>query len=260
MTKKSTNSADQHGRPKTAPLNKSLRLALDLLWQAYCYSQDARVDVWDFALEIDKLYAMGMTNTDLRWLVAKGFVEHGQELSVYCDPHRTFRKGAGFLFGSETCVVLTPRGAAFVGDFLNEPVISPRSTQPIGRASIAGCETAALENMARAVNNIKRSQYSVAKPHWLPKRRELSLDGTVIKRFRVPARNQEVILSTFEEDGWPEQIDDPLPVTGGFDPKTRLHHAINRLNRAQENALLRFHGNGCGTGVFWKFRRPVALG
>ena len=91
-------------------------------------------------------------------------------------------------------------------------------------------------------------------------RRELSLDvARFVERFRVPARNQEVILSAFEEDGWPEQIDDPMPVRGGFDPKTRLHHAINRLNRAQENALLCFHGNGRGTGIFWKFRRPVEL-
>ena len=87
----------------------------------------------------------------------------------------------------------------------------------------------------------------------------LSLDGTVVKRFRVPAPNQELILSVFEEERWPERLDDPLPASGGVDPRTRLHDAVNRLNRAQTNPLLRFHGNGTGTGISWKLRRPVEL-
>jgi hypothetical protein len=259
MTRKSSPSADDPGRPRTAAINNNLRLGLDLLWQSYCYSQDASVDVWDFALEIDKLYATGLTISDLRWLVAKGFVEHGQESSVYGTPHRTFRSGAGFFFGAATCVVLTPEGAAFVGDSLNEPIVSTQSAQPIEPASSAGGETAAHENMRPAVNNMNGSQYSVAKPQWLSIRRELRLDDTLVKRFRVPARNQEVILSSFEDEGWPEQIDDPLPVRGDVDPQTRLHDAINRLNRAQTNPLIRFSGNGSGTGVSWKVRRPVAL-
>jgi hypothetical protein len=85
-------------------------------------------------------------------------------------------------------------------------------------------------------------------------RRELCLNGEVVKRFRVPAQNQELILGAFEEERWPEHIDDPLPVSGDIDPRTRLHDAINRLNGCQTNRLLRFLGNGTGTGVCW---RPV---
>jgi hypothetical protein len=82
----------------------------------------------------------------------------------------------------------------------------------------------------------------------------LSLEGAVVKWFRVPAPNQELILSAFEEVGWPEQIDDPLPVTADIDPRTRLHDAIRRLNGCQANRLLRFHGNGNGDGVSWESR------
>ena len=46
-------------------------------------AREASVDLWDFALEIDKLYATGLTVSDLRWLVAKKFVDHGRESSVY---------------------------------------------------------------------------------------------------------------------------------------------------------------------------------
>jgi hypothetical protein len=85
----------------------------------------------------------------------------------------------------------------------------------------------------------------------------LSLNGTVVKRFRVPAQNQELILRAFEEEGWPDHIDDPLPVSGDIDPLTRLHDAINRLNGCQTNPVLRFSGNGTGTGVSWAPRPTV---
>jgi hypothetical protein len=87
----------------------------------------------------------------------------------------------------------------------------------------------------------------------------LSLGGTVVKRFRVPAHNQELILSAFEEEGWPDHIDDPLPVRGDIDPPTRLHDAINRLNGCQVHHLLRFSGNGIGTGVCWQVRQAAGL-
>jgi len=75
----------------------------------------------------------------------------------------------------------------------------------------------------------------------------------------VPARNQEAILSVFEEEDWVEHIHDPLPVTVDIDAPTRLHDAINRLNRCQINAVLRFQGDGKGTGVFWKLDQPDVL-
>jgi hypothetical protein len=252
---------DEPRRPGIAPINSNLRVGLALLFQAYCYSRNANVDLWDFALEIEKLYARGLTISDFRWLVAKGFVEHGRELSVYGDLHRTFQTAAGFYFEPGTCAVLTPKGIAFVRDLLNEPVQSPESALSVELASYPGrgAVAVAMESMPLVVKAVNESHDAVAKPHWAPMRRELCLECTVVKRFRVPARNQEVILSTFEEDGWPEYIDDPLPIKNGIDPKTRLHDAINRLNHSQENPLVRFHGNGSGTGVFWKLRLPVAL-
>ena len=64
----------------------------------------------------------------------------------------------------------------------------------------------------------------------------------------------------FEEEGWAEHIHDPLPVNHHIDAPTRLHDAINRLNRCQINPLLRFHGDGKGTGVFWELNQTGDLG
>src|SRR5262249_47180476 len=189
-----------------------------------------------------RLYARGIAHSGLRWLVARKYVEHGQELSDYGGEHRSFHRGEGFFFDQTTCVVLTPGGAAFVDQFLKGPVgalhlFRPPESDPVADGPIP----------------------VGVKPCWDPRRRELSLHGTVIKRFRVPAPNQEVILGAFEEEGWPDHIDDPPPVRGDIDPRTRLHDAINRLNGRQVHRLLRFSGNGNGDGVSWAFHQTNGL-
>jgi hypothetical protein len=249
---------DEPGRSSVVPTDQIARVALGLLLQARMFAQNAGTDFWDFALEINRLFESGLTISDLRWLVAKGFAEHGQELSEYGAPHRSFRRGDGFFFDHTTCVVLTPSGAAFVDHVLRAPVAPRRSAAIIGVASIAG-ESSVLENGTPRSIELEQTTALALKPRWDSTLRELSLDGLVVKRFRVPALNQEMILSAFQEDNWSECIDDPLPVKGDIDPRTRLHDAINRLNRCQTNPLLCFHGNGSGTGVRWMLRRAVAL-
>jgi hypothetical protein len=104
------------------PIDESLRAGLALLWQAYRYALDAGADLWDFALESERLYAANLTISDVRWLVARGFAEHGRETSVYGDAHRSFRPGRGLNFVPKTCFVLTPRGAEFAARILKGPV------------------------------------------------------------------------------------------------------------------------------------------
>jgi hypothetical protein len=110
------------------PLGRQLRDGLALLWQAHLYAQDVGGSLWDFALEADWLYGAELTVSDLRWLVAKGFAEHGRETSFYGDPHRSFRPGVGLNFVAATCFVLTPQGAEFAGRTLKEPAAAGFAT------------------------------------------------------------------------------------------------------------------------------------
>jgi len=89
-------------------------------------------------------------------------------------------------------------------------------------------------------------------PIWDRERQELRLGGILVKQFKVPAPNQEIILSTFQDDGWPPRIDDPLPPQHNQDSKRRLHDTINALNRNQKQSLLRFLGDGSGEGIRWQ--------
>jgi hypothetical protein len=240
-----TRAADNPEDSTRLPIGDNLCVALILLRHAYECARDTNAAAWDFALEISELYEVGLTITDLRWLVAKGFVEHGSETSTYGDPHRTFTHSEGFNFLTTSCVILTEKGAEFACQVLQaaaaisaveEPRAGARKTEPSGEIPPANGQT-----------QLKATH----KPQWDPVRRELSLAGRIVKQFHVPAGNQEVILSAFQEEGWPEYIDDPLPGNHGINPRTRLNDAIYRLNRKQLTCLIRFHTNGTGSGIHW---------
>jgi hypothetical protein len=92
---------------------------------------------------------------------------------------------------------------------------------------------------------------TATKPVWDPELRVLSLGDEVVKRFRQPARNQELVLAAFQEEGWPERIDDPIPPHGEVDARECLHWTIEALNNHQEKPLIGFFGDGTGKGVCW---------
>jgi hypothetical protein len=90
-------------------------------------------------------------------------------------------------------------------------------------------------------------------PVWDARRRELRAGHLLVKRFRQPARNQELVLAAFAEDHWPPRIDDPLPPELGQDAKQRLHSTITNLNRGHQHRIIRFEGGGDGESVCWRF-------
>lgn len=91
-----------------------------------------------------------------------------------------------------------------------------------------------------------------SRPHYDADRRLLTLHGHVVKRFRVPADNQELILRALEEENWPPHLDDPLPPKPEIDRKKRLLNALYKLNHHQESNLLFFEADGRSSGVRWK--------
>jgi hypothetical protein len=253
MTHNVIHSTDGSEESTSIPIDNNLDVALSLLRHAYDCVQDAHAAPWDFALEIGKLYEAGMTITDLRWLVVKGLVEHGGETSAYGDKHRSFTRSDGFNFLTTTCVVLTEKGAALA-----------RRVLQISAAAKAAEETLAKDHKAAAESEILSANgqshfQATLKPRWDPARRELSLGGRIVKRFMVPARNQESILSVFQQAGWPEHIDDPLIRDHDVVPKTRLNDVIYRLNRTQRKPSIRFRASGNGNGVNWSLCEPKPM-
>jgi hypothetical protein len=219
------------------PVPAAAAAALRLLLCAAEYAADAGGDPWQFAVELDELQRAGLTRSDLRWLLAKRLLEHADETTVPGDPVRSFRPLAPTAWTSRTCCLLTGSGRSRFRAELG------------GQAEVHEEESNAPspDNDVRATSPLR----PVASPHWDPNRRELRFCGQIVKRYRVPAPNQEIILTAFEEEGWPEFIDDPLIPDDDQEPKWRLQATIKSLNRHQLAPLIRFHGNGNGLQVHW---------
>ncbi len=217
---------------KLIGLNPKMRTALKLLWEGRSYAQNTDQDPWEFAVEIKTFTQLALTPNDLRWLVYNGLAEHGREITEAAQARRTFRPECNLRFSDRTCFILTERGAALAERILRQAEEEQRQETPIPPA----------EPPEKKII-----------PHWDAVRHELRVGGLLVKQFKLPSPNQETILSAFEEEGWPPQIDDPLPPHPDQDPKRRLQDALKGLNRAQKNPLIRFMGDGTGQGILWKY-------
>ena len=220
-------------------LSQRGRAALVLLLEARECAQELARTPWDFAVEIQSLREQGLTSTDFRWLACKGYVGHAQEVTSIGEKARAFQPDAAMSFSDRTCFVLTEEGVNFVLRGLGQPASQrvPVDEEPTSPPEV---------NQVELV------------PTWDHDRQELRMGRIVIKQFKAPAANQEMILAAFQEEGWPPRIDDPLPPNSDQDPKRRLHDTINSLNRNQKHALVRFLGDGSGQGIRWDRAKPLS--
>ena len=213
-----------------------LYAAFEELLKSFAYAAHLDVNIWEFAVDHPSLRRLGIGNNDLRWLLAAGFVSCAIETTTASDPARKFKPSRRLRFSKQTCFVLTERGMRIARAL-------PGGTENIPR------ETPAAESSPR----LPESQLPSRSPKWDRQRQELLVGHLVVKRFRVPAPSQEVILAAFEEEDWPARIDDPLPRLNEQCPKRRLQETIKSLNRNQRHPLLRLLGDGSGQGVLWEY-------
>lgn len=224
-----------NGHIETRGISDALCRSLRMLIRAHEYARDVKHTRWDFAIEIQRLRDAGISECELRWLICKGYVERADELTVPDQEGRSFRWLASLKFLEETCFVLTDEGVSFA-EKVDQLFPQSSSNGRPGNCVVAVCG----------------GPKSRAIPSWDSLRLELRFDKQVVKRYRVPAPNQEVVLAAFEEEDWPNRIDDPLTPTDEIDPKRRLHSTIQCLNRNQRRRLIHFRGDGHGTGVCWE--------
>ncbi len=200
------------------------RAALAPLWKAFFCARDLRIDPWEFALSLTHLLDLGVNRGDLRWLVLNGYV-------TFRDRARRFQPSTNVAVSRDPRFMITEGGVLAAG---------------LSGEAATGRRSANYAEIVSLVSHL---------PRWDRKLRQLLFDGCVVKRFRLPARNQEAVLSAFEEANWPSSIDDPLPWLPKQRCKERLHATIRCLNANHENRRIRFRGNGTGEAVLWE---PIA--
>jgi|GEM_PF-2147989 len=179
-----------------------------------------------------------VSRTDLHWLLDHNLIRHQEELSP--KAHARNRRQ---LVRSR----ITP-----TSHFVPNPIAIPVLWE---------LATAAIHNSQRPTHTRKTTARQVKgqprpKPLWKTEERELWVGKTLVKGFKRTASNQELILSVFEEEGWPEWIDDPLPIAKNIQPKQRLKDAVKSLNRQQKNSVLHFYGDFVNGRIQWKLAPP----
>ncbi|HLJ11470.1 MAG TPA: hypothetical protein VKU82_09785, partial [Planctomycetaceae bacterium] len=188
---------------------------LALLLDAYDSALDVNGERWDFAVEISLLLRAGISGNALRWLICKGFAEHGVELLPRDgNAARRIRPVKWLKFEQKSRVVLSKAGAEFV--------------RPLCRKSAA--DTCASLESAGISDRSPGTATSLV-PVWDADRRILALRGEIILRLSRRAKNLVLIVQAFQDDHWPPRIDDPLPGVIGREAKSRLRGAIEKLNR-----------------------------
>ena len=229
---------------------KKIYPALGLLLEAIEYAEQTCSDVWEFAVELDRLNAIGLTLNDFRWLVRSGLVEHQRDITLETDDGRTFRANGDLSFPNGTCFVLTDYGIS---------VARCSSRNALGGNKLLTSKVeyhngnGAANKEIRLPSSNGTTPFELNRPVWNSERRILKMNGTEVKHFKWCAENQEAILAAFEEEGWPPRIDDPLPPQAEQDSKRRLSDTIKCLNRKQNHPMIRFRGDGTGEGIVWEF-------
>lgn len=224
--------------------------AILLLLEAFQYAEQTSADYWEFAVELEYLAGLNLTHNDFRWLVKQALVEHRREVTLEGDDGRAFRVTGDLTFSERTCFILTDKGISIARELCQ--VTASRNTSSFSSTIDSGNGSKAKDYRQLSRNGeLRRSVPSL--PKWDAERRILSINGTIVKHFKWTAMNQEAVLATFEEEGWPTRIYDPLPPKIEQDPKRRLSDTIKCLNRKQKKRLIHFRGDGTGEAVTWEF-------
>src|SRR5688572_2075781 len=153
---------------------------------------------WDFAVEIGDLQGLGLSKTDLRALVCDGLVEHLADATIGPSTERTFEPTGIFTFNVRSCFVLTETGFS-------------AATRSNANAGHQGAIASMANSCADRMDSHVPQQLLVPKPLWNSDLCRLFWGNLLVKEYRAPAPNQQLVLASFQEEGWPHRIDDPLP-------------------------------------------------
>ncbi len=92
-------------------LRDEARAALALLSKPWTCARELKLDPWDFALWLLQLQKLGVSESDLQWLILNGYVDQADDVTTHRDPARCFLRRANVTFSERTCFVLTEAGA-----------------------------------------------------------------------------------------------------------------------------------------------------
>jgi hypothetical protein len=205
----------------------ALRLAYRELLRACNEKCDNQYPIRAIAVTYRDIRGLGVTDHLLQWMLYQGQLEH---LLASAGDRAHGPAVPGLRFSASSAFCLTEPGACFARQMLSDA--PPR------------LESAQLQLL----------DVEFLPPSYDKENRVFRWGRCVLKKFDQPAENQEAVLLSAEELGWPRWLDNPLPFRVGRRRKVRLHNTIKDLNRRQTPYLIHFKGDGTGTRIGWEYR------
>ncbi len=241
--------------PNTSPENSKAGIsAITRLQEAYDSAYSCNRDPWEFSMELAEMQKAGIETHVLRTLICNDLIIHRKETTGSEQDRRSFEPVNSLALSERSCFVISKQGYAIARSVAqanqqaqdNSPPAS--ASQPQQTSSHHSGPFVENNTSTGLLGSAGRS-HQISKPIWDRDRRELRFGDTVVKRFKWPAENQELVLNAFQDLGWPIRVENPLAAHPSICPKRRLHDTLKCLNRKQVNELIKFRGDGTGLGV-----------
>jgi hypothetical protein len=217
--------ADTLSIPASADRQSRLSSGLLTLVEAADDARKASSDIWQFALSLHGLLVNGLLESDLRWLLTNGLLETACEQIEQRKGKRIFQSLPDLSITVQSCFVITKAGRKFATS--------------IGKLNPTGSDRKSPQETGNSI------------PSWDALARKLLWQGQIVKQFRTPAANQEMLLAAFEALCWVSRIENPLAGHSDEDNHQQLRETVRRLNGRQRQIRIRFTRDGTGRGVCW---------
>lgn len=211
-------------------------IAVRDLWRALVIARVKGQEPEQYAVELPKLEAAGLTENELRLLIDNGIAQSLEEQTQIGDSKRRFTPIMNLAFFERTCLILTEQGERVVARLaINRDI-----------------ETAPVSEMG---NLLFRYLVTSIVPKWYKERRELLLGAIVLRRFYQASAAQEAILDWFEENRWKNLLPNPFLQDPDGCAKERLQSAVKKLNKSLAPGHLRFITKHGAQFVGWKLEK-----
>jgi hypothetical protein len=213
------------------PQSRLFEDVLTVLLEAYDFADELRRSTWDFAVDLGALRSLGVVDNLIRYLCCRGYLDHAAEKIPGGKRGRSFRRTGALSLTAKTCVVLTREGAAFARDFLsNHRVRNQHCPRP----------------------DPHPNGFAEPVPKYDEAGQRLLVGALIVRQYRLPTSNQQLILQAFQESGWERELRDPLSPHPRVYVKERLRTTVANINRSLVHPAIHFSCNGTGHGVRWK--------
>src|SRR5262249_26087754 len=128
--------------------------------------------------------------------------------------------------------------------FLAEVLRPDENVQPLAEKPTTYDLRLGLIALDRHIQTALRT-LAQCRPRWDGDTRTLWYGDHICKRYTRPAPGQEKILAAFEEEGWPNKIDDPLDAG-------KLADTIKDLQKTLKGSPITVGRDGTGKGIIWR--------